>query len=83
MSITVLLFASWVVYLASFIGMLNVFPCGFGKHLWSVTVEQLQCYMNVSQKGGNVSPMALHPIFPETNTFATSRQAPWNFLLHR
>ncbi|KAI7785750.1 hypothetical protein LA080_006316 [Diaporthe eres] len=41
-----LLFVSWVVYLASFIGMLNVFPCGFGKHLWSVTEEQLQCYMS-------------------------------------
>ncbi|KAH8762153.1 hypothetical protein F5883DRAFT_605968 [Diaporthe sp. PMI_573] len=40
-----LLFASWAVYLASFVGMLKVFPCGFGKHLWSVTEEQLQCYM--------------------------------------
>lgn len=40
-----LILASWAVYLASFIGMLNVFPCGFGKHLWSVTEEQLQCYM--------------------------------------
>ncbi|KUI58972.1 hypothetical protein VP1G_06275 [Cytospora mali] len=41
-----LLFASWVVYLASFVGMLKVFPCGFGKHLWSVTAEQLHCYMD-------------------------------------
>ncbi|KKY38910.1 putative integral membrane protein [Diaporthe ampelina] len=41
----VLILASWAVYLASFIGMLKVFPCGFGKHLWSVTEEQLQCYM--------------------------------------
>ncbi|ROW07157.1 hypothetical protein VPNG_07322 [Cytospora leucostoma] len=41
-----LLFASWAVYLASFIGMLRVFPCGFGKHLWSVTEEQMQCYMD-------------------------------------
>ncbi|KAJ0123660.1 hypothetical protein J7T55_012126 [Diaporthe amygdali] len=41
-----LILAAWAVYLASFIGMLKVFPCGFGKHLWSVTQEQLQCYMN-------------------------------------
>ncbi|KUI64148.1 hypothetical protein VM1G_10906 [Cytospora mali] len=41
-----LLLASWVVYLASFVGMLKVFPCGFGKHLWSVTAEQLHCYMD-------------------------------------
>ena len=27
--------------------MTKVFPCGFGKHLWSVTEEQLQCYMDV------------------------------------
>ncbi|KAG8167427.1 hypothetical protein KVR01_003116 [Diaporthe batatas] len=40
-----LILASWAVYLASFIGMLNVFPCGFGRHLWSVTEKQLQCYM--------------------------------------
>lgn len=24
-------------------------PCGFGKHLWSVTAEGLQCYKNVRQ----------------------------------
>ncbi|POS81369.1 hypothetical protein DHEL01_v200250 [Diaporthe helianthi] len=40
-----LILASWAVYLASFVGMLSVFPCGFGKHLWSVTEEQLHCYM--------------------------------------
>lgn len=43
----VLLFASWAVYLASFVGMLKVFPCGFGKHLWSVTEAQLKCYVDV------------------------------------
>lgn len=24
-------------------------PCGFGKHLWSVTADGLQCYKNVCQ----------------------------------
>ncbi|KAJ4411697.1 hypothetical protein N0V82_008933 [Gnomoniopsis sp. IMI 355080] len=42
-----LLVAAWAVYLASFIGMVKVMPCGFGKHLWSVTAEGLQCYKNV------------------------------------
>lgn len=45
----VLLVASWAVYLASFIGMVKVMPCGFGKHLWSVTESGLQCYKNVSK----------------------------------
>ncbi|ROV94927.1 hypothetical protein VSDG_07114 [Cytospora chrysosperma] len=40
------LLASWAVYLASFVGMLKVYPCGFGKHLWSVTDEQFQCYVD-------------------------------------
>ncbi|KAJ4386156.1 hypothetical protein N0V93_009049 [Gnomoniopsis smithogilvyi] len=43
----VLLVAAWAVYLASFIGMVKVMPCGFGKHLWSVTAEGLQCYQNM------------------------------------
>lgn len=47
--IIVLLVAAWAVYLASFIGMVKVMPCGFGKHLWSVTAEGLQCYKNVCQ----------------------------------
>lgn len=45
----VFLVAAWAVYLASFIGMVKVMPCGFGKHLWSVTAEGLQCYKNVRQ----------------------------------
>ncbi|KAI3395462.1 hypothetical protein diail_1325 [Diaporthe ilicicola] len=65
---TVLLLASWAVYLASFIGMLNAFPCGFGKHLWSVTEEQLQCYMNVRQNNG----IHLYPLELISNLFHTS-----------
>ncbi|CAN8100021.1 unnamed protein product [Discula destructiva] len=41
------LVAAWAVYLASFIGMVKVMPCGFGKHLWSVTEEGMQCYKNM------------------------------------
>ncbi|KAH8749336.1 hypothetical protein F5883DRAFT_528419 [Diaporthe sp. PMI_573] len=40
-----LLFASWAVYLSSFVIILTVFPCGYGKHLWNVTEELLQCYI--------------------------------------
>lgn len=29
--------------------MVKVMPCGFGKHLWSVTADGLQCYKNVCQ----------------------------------
>ncbi|PSR90738.1 hypothetical protein BD289DRAFT_208574 [Coniella lustricola] len=41
------LIAAWAIYLASFIGMVEVMPCGFGKHLWSVTESGLQCYENM------------------------------------
>lgn len=47
--IIVFLVAAWAVYLASFIGMVKVMPCGFGKHLWSVTESGMACYKDVRQ----------------------------------
>ncbi|KAF3768644.1 hypothetical protein M406DRAFT_45043 [Cryphonectria parasitica EP155] len=41
------LFSAWAVYLSSFITMVRVMPCGFGKHAWNITESGYQCYKSV------------------------------------
>lgn len=57
-----LIVLAWGVSLAFFIAMLLAMPSGFGKHLWDVTGQQLQGYLNL------LLFMALTYIWPPTLT---------------
>lgn len=63
--------------------MLKVFPCGFGKHLWSVTEEQLQCYMKVSQATReHITYFPSHFRFSQDKHISHVSPSVVNFLLH-